>query len=122
MDILHNGPVPVNFYYLEGRARAHPPGPDRDRGDGVPQERPKNQPGGAGRPVVSDMSRVRPEKLGIDLVTGIVHYDSRAKHTYIWPLCGTEHLSLHRVPSDHVVTCVECLGCYVLYGRGGEDG
>lgn len=64
------------------------------------------------------MPPVRPEKLGIDLVTGIIHYDSRAKQTYIWPLCGTPHLSLYRVPSDRVVTCVECLGCYVLFDWG----
>ncbi len=53
--------------------------------------------------------------LGVDVITGIVHYDSRAKPTYIWPLCSTPYLRLHSVDPSRVVTCVECLANYMKY-------
>lgn len=59
---------------------------------------------------------MRPHPLGIDGKTGIVHYDSLAKHSYIWPLCGTPYLDLYRVQPTRVVTCVACLANAVKYG------
>jgi hypothetical protein len=60
---------------------------------------------------------MRPHPLGVDGKTGIVHYDSLAKHRYIWPLCSTPHLDLIRVRAgSRVVTCVACLVNAVKYG------
>jgi hypothetical protein len=63
---------------------------------------------------------MRPHPLGRD-DKGIVHYDSLAKHLYIWPLCSTPYLNIRRVPPDLVVTCVGCLANYVKYDWGNCD-
>lgn len=58
---------------------------------------------------------MRAKALGFDPKTGLVHYDSYAKVTYIWPLCRTPYLNLDRYPPTCVVTCLECLVNYVKY-------
>lgn len=58
---------------------------------------------------------MRPHPLGGDGKTGVIHYDSLAKHAYIWPLCGTPHLNLYRVSPSKMVTCVACLSCAMMY-------
>jgi hypothetical protein len=55
---------------------------------------------------------------GID-TWGIVHIDSNAKRTYIWPVCGSEHLDVYRVPDTRPITCIECLAKAVTYGYEG---
>lgn len=47
-------------------------------------------------------------RRGIDEF-GLVHYDSKAKRTYIWPVCGTSHLCLRRTLHDAVVTYLPCI-------------
>jgi hypothetical protein len=63
---------------------------------------------------------MRPHPLGVD-GKGIVHYDSLAKHSYIWPLCSTPYLKLRRVAPTNIVTCIECLTNYVKYDWGSCD-
>lgn len=46
---------------------------------------------------------------------GVVHIDSMAKSTYIWPLCRTPYLKLVSAPSLLPVTCLECLANAVTY-------
>lgn len=48
---------------------------------------------------------------------GVVHYDSRAKHSYIWPLCGLPYQQLYRT-HNRVVTCLACLADYEEYYGG----
>jgi len=46
---------------------------------------------------------------------GLVHYDSLAKHAYIWPVCGTSYLCLKRTSRDAIVTCIECVARHGQY-------
>ena len=39
---------------------------------------------------------------------GVVHYDSGAKQTYIWPMCSTGHLDIVRLYTPEAVTCLQC--------------
>lgn len=45
---------------------------------------------------------------------GVVHLDSGAKCTYIWPVCRTPYLMLARAPIVPV-TCLKCLANAVTY-------
>lgn len=42
-------------------------------------------------------------------VHGLVHANSRAKQTYVWPLCGKEYLDVVNVSLDTPVTCFWCV-------------
>lgn len=42
-------------------------------------------------------------------VNGVVHYDSEAKQSYIWPMCSTPYTDIRRVDPTQPVTCLRCL-------------
>lgn len=50
-----------------------------------------------------------PSRRGVDGY-GIVHFDSGAKRTYIWPLCSRPNLDVFHVRETRPITCLECLG------------
>lgn len=58
------------------------------------------------------MSRPLPRGVGED---GLVHYDSEAKQTYIWPMCSTPHLTIKRAPRDRPITCIGCIDALARY-------
>lgn len=41
---------------------------------------------------------------------GIVHIDSHAKETYIWPMCSTGRLNIKPIQGLVPATCLECIG------------
>lgn len=41
---------------------------------------------------------------------GVVHYDSKIKQQYIYPVCRTPYLGLTLVTQSQVVTCMRCVG------------
>lgn len=49
-------------------------------------------------------------RRGIDMY-GLVHYNSGAKRTYIWPLCSTPYLAVEAIEATdrRVVTCLLCI-------------
>jgi len=52
---------------------------------------------------------------------GVVHYDSGAKQSYIWPLCSTPHLDIHWVAYRRAITCIECVGVALRIERALEN-
>lgn len=57
---------------------------------------------------------MRRAPIGVDS-RGLVHYDSLAKHSYVWPLCGTSYLTVKRTTKRYLVTCVGCIAAFIEY-------